>query len=244
MFLEVIRNRIKENRKLFALLIDPDKHTTDSLLELLCLMEKSPGPDLILVGGSLLLGEIHATIQLIKKHTDRPVFIFPGNSMQISSDADGILFLSLISGRNAEFLIGNHVVTAPKIKRMNIEVIPTGYMLVNAGSDTSVSYMSNTVPIPYLKNDIAIATAIAGEMLGLKLLYLEAGSGALKPVSPEMIAQVKRNTNLPLIVGGGIKTEEQLKATLAAGADIVVIGNGIENDTTVINRFSSIISGF
>ena len=179
---------------------------------------------MILIGGSIVFNGIDETVKTIKSLTSKPVYLFPGSILQVSKYADGILLLSLISGRNPEFLIGNHVLAAPKIKKSGIEVIPTGYILVNSGIDTSVSYMSNTAPIPYCKNDIAVATALAGEMLGLQTIYLEAGSGALKPVSAKMISEVKSQIKIPLIVGGGIKTTEQLYAILQAGADMVVIG--------------------
>jgi putative glycerol-1-phosphate prenyltransferase len=157
----------------------------------------------------------------------------------VTHNADGILLLSLISGRNPEYLIGNHVQAAPMIKKAGLEVISTGYILVDSGISTSVSYMSNTAPIPYDKIDIAVATALAGEMLGLKMIYLEAGSGALHTVSPEMIYAVKNNVNIPLIVGGGIKNPEQLKLVLNAGADMIVIGTAAEKDHSIISEFAN-----
>jgi phosphoglycerol geranylgeranyltransferase len=161
--------------------------------------------------------------------------------MQISEKADGLLFLSLISGRNPEMLIGRHVLAAPVLKRTNLEIISTGYMLIDSGSPTSVSYMSGTVPIPHDKEDIAVCTAMAGEMLGMKLIYLDAGSGARFTVSNNMIEEVKKNTGIPLIVGGGIRTAEKAIEICQAGADIIVIGNALEKDPERITDISSAV---
>jgi len=244
MILNLIKENSSKGKKTFALLIDPDKHTENSIANLIAKANNTNGPDLILVGGSIVFNGIDQTIQHIKSLTTKPVLLFPGNAVQFSPFADGILFLSLISGRNAEFLIGNHVLAGLKIKKSGIEVIPTGYILINSGIDTSVSYMSNTSPIPYFKNDIATATAIAGEMLGLKLIYLEAGSGALKPVSEKMISEVKSNLSIPLIVGGGITTTDQLRKVLQAGADMVVVGTAAEKNDTIIADFTTVFAEF
>jgi phosphoglycerol geranylgeranyltransferase len=244
MILEQIKANITKGKKTFALLIDPDKHTEDSIKNLVIKANCYPGPDILLVGGSIVFNGIDRTVQLIKTLTKKPVVLFPGNAVQFSPYADGILFLSLISGRNPEFLIGNHVLAGPKIKKSGIEVIPTGYILINSGIDTSVSYMSNTSPIPYFKNDIATATAIAGELLGLQAMYLEAGSGAFKPVSVEMIKEVKSNISVPLIVGGGIKTTDQLRQILKAGADMVVIGTAAEENDSLVADFSAIFAEY
>lgn len=239
-----ILGKVSAGKKVLALLIDPDKHSTDSLLHIVAIANTAPQPDLILVGGSIVFNGIEETIKTIKTHTKIPVFIFPGNAFQVAKNADGILLLSLISGRNPEFLIGNHVLSAPLIKKHKLEVIPTGYMLINSGTDTSVLYMSNTSPIPYKKNDIAIATALAGEQLGLKMIYLEAGSGAEKPVSNEMITAVKENISIPIIVGGGIKTKSQLEQVLNAGADMVVIGSAAESSPEIIREFAQVVADF
>lgn len=234
---------ITTNKKSLALLIDPDKHNKDSLISLIELTKKHT-PDLLLVGGSLLFADVSKTIQLIKEHTNIPIYIFPGNQLHVSNNADGILFLSLISGRNPEFLIGNHILAAPKLKASKLEVVPTGYILVDCGKQTSVAYMSNTTPIPYDKNDIAIATAQAGELLGLKVIYLEGGSGAKQPVSESMIHAVKSQLDIPLIVGGGIRTSHDLKNALNAGADMVVIGNCIENEPEKLEAFVKTINDY
>jgi phosphoglycerol geranylgeranyltransferase len=234
-FYEQLKDR---SVKRLALLVDPDRYDNDSLEELIALIKLYP-PDLLLVGGSILFKPIEITITTLKLGTSLPVFIFPGNAFQLSDRADGILFLSLISGRNPEFLIGNHVLAAPHLSRSGLEVIPTGYMLIENGQSTSVEYMSNSRPIPANKPDIAVATAMAGEMLGLKSLYLEAGSGAAHPVAPEMIRAIRRRISLPLIVGGGIRSAETARELYDAGADMIVVGNVLEQDPGLIKTFCS-----
>lgn len=232
-FYEQLKDRSK---KRIALLVDPDGYNDESLDELIDLINLYP-PDLLLVGGSILFKPIDITIAALKLACKLPVFIFPGNLHQLSDRADGILFLSLISGRNPEFLIGNHVLAAPHLSRSGIEVIPTGYMLIGNGLMSSVEYMSNTVPIPGDKSDIAVATAMAGEMLGLKSLYLEAGSGASHPVEPGIIRAIRKNISLPMMVGGGIRTAETALELFDAGADMLVIGNAVEKDPGLIKIF-------
>jgi phosphoglycerol geranylgeranyltransferase len=226
-----------QTRKLFAILVDPDKHDEASLQQLTGLVNDS-AIDFILVGGSLVSGSVDDTVHALKGKTKLPILLFPGNVLQISPHADGILFLSLISGRNPEFLIGNHVIAAPVLKKLNLEVIPTGYILIENGRTTAVEYVSNTKPIPADKIDLTVATAMAGEMLGHKMLYLEAGSGALKPVNSGMIREVKKNTTIPLIVGGGIHTAEQVRMIYEAGADIIVVGTVLEDNT---GEFASLL---
>jgi putative glycerol-1-phosphate prenyltransferase len=223
-----ILNKLK-TRKLFAILVDPDKHDEKSLAQLTSQAYGS-AIDFILVGGSLVSGSVDETVQALKEKTKLPILLFPGNVLQISPHADGILFLSLISGRNPEFLIGNHVIAAPVLKKINLEIIPTGYILIENGRTTSVEYVSNTKPIPADKIDLTVATAMAGEMLGHKMLYLEAGSGAIEPVNSGMIQEVKKNTGIPLIVGGGIQTTEQVRRIYDAGADIIVVGSVVEDN--------------
>lgn len=224
--------------KKFALLIDPDKYKVHTLIATLYAAEELK-INLILVGGSLVSDRIDATIEIIGKNTNIPVVLFPGSLLQLSSKADAILLLSLISGRNPEYLIGNHVLAAPYLKRTNLEVIPTGYILVGEGVPSSVEYISNTQPIPPNKLDLVSATAMAGEFLGNKLIYLESGSGASNPVSPELIKEVKRNISIPLVVGGGLRTPEQVAAISKAGADMVVVGNAIENNLELLNDLVS-----
>ena len=231
------------SKKKFVVLIDPDKPTDKEIIDI---VEKSKnvGVDFFFVGGSLLTTDsLDNCIKLIKQHSDIPVLIFPGNSLQISKWCDGFLLLSLISGRNSEMLIGRHVIAAPYLKLYGNEIIPTGYMLIDGGRQTSVSYMSNTTPIPHDKDDIAMCTALAGEMLGLKIIYLDAGSGATTPVSADMISKVKQTIEVPLIVGGGINTPEKAAIAAKAGADIIVIGNALEKSTDRLQEFADAVHG-
>lgn len=226
---------------MFAILVDPDKHNPASL----ALIGKLAGVnsvDFILVGGSLVSGSVEETVLALKNSTDLPVLLFPGNVLQISPAADGILLLSLISGRNAEFLIGNHVIAAPVLKKTRLEIIPTGYILIENGRTSSVEYMSNTKPIPADKIDLAVATAIAGEMLGYKLIYLEAGSGAKMSVNTKMVAEVRSNIRIPLVVGGGINTPDQIRDTYKAGADIIVVGSAIEKGHRIMSDLLGTVS--
>lgn len=224
---QIIESRGKE--KLFALLLDPDKCDAKHLNKLLGVVFEC-NVSMLLVGGSLVNSDVNEFIKEIKNGSQLPVVLFPGNAIQFANGTDAILLLSLISGRNPDFLIGNHVIVSSSIKRSGIEVIPTGYILIDGGIQTSVQYMSNTMPIPASKIDIAVATALAGEQLGLKLIYLEAGSGAKEPVPTKMIEAIRREISIPIIVGGGLKTPDQVKAAWDAGADMVVVGNAMEND--------------
>lgn len=239
----VINNILLGKGKKFCVLIDPDKHDNNSLRFLIDKCNKA-GVDFLMVGGSLLLSPIEDTLKNIKKQTNLPLVLFPGNLTQLSGDVDAMLLLSVISGRNPELLIGNHVIAAPLIRRLQLKTFATGYMLIGTGKMTSVEYMSNTTPIPEEKTDIAVATALAGEMLGLNLIYLEGGSGAKQPVPLKMIKAVKEKISIPLIVGGGIKTKEQLFNVCKAGADIIVVGNLLESNSELISEFSSIVHGF
>jgi putative glycerol-1-phosphate prenyltransferase len=219
----------KNQQKLLAILIDPDKTTPDEIKKTAKKIKKIR-PDWILTGGSLVSkNHLNKLIKKLRKHLDIPIILFPGNPAQISYKADGILFLSLISGRNPEYLIGNQVIAAPLLYHSGMDIISTGYILIENGHSTSVSYISNTLPVPRDKTDIALATALAGEMLGLKTIYLEAGSGAKKPVPYQMIQTIARNIKIPLIVGGGIKSKEEILKMWHAGADMVVVGTAFEN---------------
>jgi phosphoglycerol geranylgeranyltransferase len=220
--------KYRDSKKL-AVLIDPDKSDPSSLAKTIEICNKCK-VDFLLVGGSFISNPVEGLVEYIKKNTSIPVILFPGSVLQISNKADAILLLSLISGRNPEYLIGNHVIAAPILKNSNLEIISVGYILVESGRITSVQYVSNTIPIPADKTDMAIATAIAGEMLGLKAIYLEAGSGALNHVPELMISEVRKNISVPIIVGGGLRSKEQVRKVFEAGADIVVIGNSLENN--------------
>jgi putative glycerol-1-phosphate prenyltransferase len=227
-----------KKKKMIAILIDPDKNTQDSLMHIIDNCNKSI-VDFIFVGGSLVVGNISETISNIKARTKIPVIIFPGNVIQISDKADGILFLSLISGRNPEYLIGQHVIASLSLKKSGIEVIPTGYILIENGKTTSVEYISNTLPIPADKPEIVVATALAGEMLGMKMIYLEAGSGAAKSVALQIISDVRKNTQIPILVGGGIRNGQDAAKIFSSGADLIVIGSAVEENPDIIAELCS-----
>lgn len=232
---------VLKKEKQFAVLIDPDKVSPDDVKQTAEAGMRS-GVDYWFTGGSLLTNDmLDQCIRILKEESDIPVVLFPGNYLQINKNADAILLLSLISGRNAEMLIGKHVIAAPYLKKSGLEVIPTGYMLIDSGQPTGALYMSNSTPIPSDKSDIAVCTAMAGEMLGLKMIYLEAGSGAGRTVEPEMIAKVKENTRVPLCAGGGIKTPGQAKTLCDAGADLIVVGNAIEKSKALISELAAAI---
>ncbi len=224
-----------KNIKQLAVLIDPDKtnlQDMDALIQLININRV----DYILVGGSLMTGSFQdECIRLLKENTPVPVVLFPGNSLQINDQADGILLLSLISGRNPELLIGSHVVAAPLLKSSGLEIISTGYMLIESGKLTSVVYMSNTTPIPSDKIDIALCTAMAGEMIGMKLIYMDAGSGASRAIPQDLIRHVKSNISIPLIIGGGIRSASSARKAWEGGADIVVVGNALEKSPEFID---------
>lgn len=240
-----ITEKLKQGNKLFAVLIDPDTYVQKEKLEEVIYYINKYKVDLIFVGGSIITsGNISETVGKLKEKCFVPVVLFPGSHQQVTPEADAILFLSLISGRNPEYLIGNQVLAAPYIKQIGLETIATGYILVDSGKPTTVSYVSNTTPIPYDKIDIAVATAVAGEMMGMKLIYLEGGSGANKSVSETMIKEVKKNLNIPLIVGGGIVNKDDAMAKLKAGADILVVGNAIEREPAIIKELSENIHLF
>jgi putative glycerol-1-phosphate prenyltransferase len=241
-FYDLIIHKKQQGKKSFAVLVDPDK--TENLDILLGEAKKSP-PDVFLVGGSLLNEKnLEACILQIREKSNAPVILFPGNEMQVSSSADGLLLLSLISGRNPDFLIGRHVTAAGMIRASGIEIISTGYILVESGETTAVNYISNTQPVPRKNNSIAALTALAGEQLGLKMIYLEAGSGALQPVPVEMIAAVKKNISVPLVTGGGLKTKAEIEDRCKAGADMIVVGNVLEVQPELLTSFAEIIHSF
>ncbi len=227
--------------KAFAVLIDPDKldeKTLQSTIELAI----NAQVDYFFVGGSLVVTDtLDKVVSTIKEKCSIPVVLFPGSPDQITPKADALLYLSLISGRNPELLIGQHVISAPFVKQSGLEIMPVGYMLVDGGTPTTVSYISNTNPIPSNKNDIASCTAMAGEMLGLKLIYMDAGSGASRAIPTAMIQQVAKYIQIPLIVGGGITTAEKAKENCLAGADIIVVGNAVEKDPALITEMAAAI---
>ena len=225
----------QEKKQLLAILLDPDKLAIQDIALTIKKINQRKA-NYIFVGGSLLFTNVlDVFIVEIKKHTAIPIILFPGSATQISNAADGILFLSLLSGRNPEFLIGNHVIAAPLLKQTDLEVLSTSYLLIESGRETTASYISNTKPIPRNKPEIAMATALAGEMMGHQLTYLDGGSGAQEVVPSKLIQLVAKSINLPILVGGGIKTKEQLQNAYQAGATLLVIGHAFENDDTVLD---------
>lgn len=235
-----LESEAKAGKKKIAVLVDPDKYTRESVSDVAKLAGAAP-IDYFFMGGSLLLRDnMKELIAAIREQCGIPVVLFPGNNMQLEGTADGILLLSLISGRNPDLLIGRHVISAPYLRASGLEIIPTGYLLIESGRMTTVAYMSHTTPIPREKSDVAACTAMAGEMLGMKLIYLDAGSGAQNPVPPAMIAQIKASVGIPLIVGGGITSPEMAKTAFDAGADVVVVGNAIEKDPGLITGLAGI----
>ena len=236
-----IKDCRNSSKKLFAILIDPDKQDKNALLNIIK-KAKSAQVDLFFVGGSLLTNDnLNSCIETLQENCQIPVVLFPGNAMQVNNKADAILFLSLISGRNADMLIGKQVITAPILKQSSLEIIPTGYMLIDSGKPTTASYMSNTTPIPYEKNEVAACTAMAGEMLGLKCIFMDGGSGAHHPISEKMISLVRQSVDTPVIVGGGIDSGQKAILNCKAGADIIVVGNAIEKDDSLILEIANAI---
>ena len=237
--LNTLQQQHKEKKKSIAVLVDPDKAEDPSRLQHLINLASENCVDYFFVGGSLVTStNLSDVVKRIKENVTIPVILFPGNAIHVEASADGILFLSLISGRNPELLIGQHVVAAPILKNTRLEVISTGYMLINSGKITSVAYISNTMPIPDDKYSLAASTAMAGQMLGLQTIYIDAGSGAEKEISPRMIAAVRKSVNIPLIVGGGINSAQKAITALEAGADMIVIGNALEKDPYLLTEVS------
>lgn len=233
--------RKSSGKKSFAVLIDPDK-VNDEKMHHLVELSVNAGIDYFLVGGSLVISNyLDECVRIVKTNCSLPVILFPGSPSQISRYADSLLYLSLISGRNPELLIGQHVVSAPVIKQSGLEIMSTGYMVIDGGAPTTVSYISNATPLPADKNEIAMCTAMAGEMLGMKLIYMDAGSGAKRPISESMIEKVSNCISVPLIVGGGISDPEKAYLNCKAGADVIVVGNAIEKDERLIMEMAAAV---
>jgi phosphoglycerol geranylgeranyltransferase len=231
----------KAGKKSFAVLIDPDK-VNHSVLDKLMELSVKASVDYLLVGGSLVISNhLDDCVQHIKQGCDIPVILFPGSPQQVSKYADALLYLSLISGRNPELLIGQHVVSAPFVRQSGLEIIPTGYIVIDGGAPTTVSYISNASPVPSDKNEIAMCTAMAGEMLGMKLIYMDAGSGAKRSITESMIESVARNIEVPLVIGGGILEPEKAYLNCKSGADVIVVGNAIEKDPSLIKEMSAAV---
>ena len=230
-------------RKSIALLLDPDKAKGDSLQNILRTANESK-TDYIFAGGSLTFTGIDNLINEIRKLCSIPVVLFPGNLLQLTLKADVILLLSLISGRNPELLIGSHVIAAPYLKNVKERLVSVGYILIGCGKKTSVEYISQTEAIPCDKPEIAVATALAGEMLGMQMIYLEAGSGATNPVPLNLIKTVRQNISIPLAVGGGIKNKDEIEGIFNAGADLIILGNGCEKNPGLLTDACSIRDKF
>lgn len=225
-----------EKRKLLAILLDPDKIDWSGIAELAIKINASPATHLF-IGGSLVISDkIDGLVVFLKQNCTLPVVLFPGNPSQISDKADGILFLSLLSGRNPDFLIGHQVKAAPILKNTTLEIIPTGYLLIESGGETAVEKISGTAPMPVADPRKILHTAMAAEMLGNKLVYLEAGSGAENAVPLEIIRLISQNIKIPLIVGGGIRSQSAIQNAYDSGADMVVIGTAFENDLTFFDH--------
>ena len=231
----------RHGKKSFAVLIDPDK-VNDGKMQNLIDLAMSAKVDYFLVGGSLVISNyLDECVQYIKRSCNIPVILFPGSPSQVSKYADALLYLSLISGRNAELLIGQHVISAPVVKSSGLEIMSTGYIVIDGGAPTTVSYISGAAPLPSDKNDIAMCTAMAGEMLGMKLIYMDSGSGAKRTISESMIEKVSKSISVPLIIGGGITDPEKAYLNCKAGADIIVVGNAIEKNETLIVEMAAAV---
>jgi putative glycerol-1-phosphate prenyltransferase len=236
-----LTERKRSGKKSFAVLIDPDKVNDSNMGQLIQLAVEAK-VDYFLVGGSLVISNyLDECLQFIKRECSIPTILFPGSPSQVSKYADALLYLSLISGRNPELLIGQHVVSAPIVKKSGLEIMPTGYMVVDGGAPTTVSYISNASPLPADKNEIAMCTAMAGEMLGMKLIYMDAGSGARRPITESMIEKVAQCIQVPLIIGGGITEPEKAYLNCKAGADVIVVGNAIEKDPSLIKEMTAAV---
>ncbi|MFZ1688947.1 MAG: geranylgeranylglyceryl/heptaprenylglyceryl phosphate synthase [Flavobacteriales bacterium] len=242
--LQLLDRSKAEGRKLLAVLIDPDQAQDEALLERTVQNACMAKADLLFVGGSLLMTDAFDTcVKRVKELSDRPVLLFPGSPAQLSAHADAVLFLSLISGRNPELLIGHHVTAAPRVKALGLEAIPTGYMLVDGGRPTTAHYVSQTSPIPNDKPGIAACTALAGELLGMRTMYMDTGSGAKKTVSAEMVAVVRASVACPIIVGGGIRDAATARVLCDAGADVIVVGTAVEEDPEAVFALSEAVHG-
>lgn len=237
-----ILKAIEVNEKLLAVLIDPEKIEINQIHSFIKLVNQSIATHIFVGGSTDANNQVENVVAEIKKHTMLPVILFPGSTDQVTPKADGILFLSLISGRNSEYLIEQQVQAALSVKASNLEVIPTGYILIDGGKETTVEKVSQTKSISQNNPELIVKTALAGEFSGKKLIYLEAGSGATKPVGTNIISSVKNNVEIPLVVGGGIRNKEQLHNAYNAGADMVVIGTAFENDPAFFKKLTKQIT--
>ncbi len=235
----ILKNRQK-GKKLFSVLVDPDKFSPEVIRE-----ANKAKVDFIFIGGSKIKnGSFQRCAGAIRRLTRIPLVIFPGSNDQISEKADAILLLSLISGRNPDYLIGEHIKAAQQLKRSRLEIIPTGYILIGGGKKISTQAVTRTSPIKSTDVKLAVSTAIAGELLGMKLIYLEAGSGTSSPLNTSLVKTVRKNISAPIIAGGGIDSAEKAVQLCKAGADLIVVGNAIEKNTTLVSTISKAIKSF
>ena len=242
--LQTIWEAKNQGRPLFAILIDPGKLPFEAIQDLINIANECI-VDFIFVGGSSCHVKVfNETIDFLKHRQSWPVIIFPGSEMQVSENADALLLLSLISGRNPDLLIGKHVQAAKNLIESGLEVIPTGYILIESGFPTTVEQVSETKSLPRENSDLALSTALAGQLLGMQLIYLEAGSGAENHVPIETIRLVSSKLNIPLIVGGGITDADKLQLVIDAGADLVVVGNALEKDPQLLKHFSQVLQQY
>lgn len=232
-----ILNSKKKGKKLFSVLIDPDKFSSEVIHE-----AHQNKVDFIFIGGSKIKsGSFHKSVNTIRKLTNIPLVIFPGSREQVSDKADAILLLSLISGRNPDYLIGEHIQAAYRLKKSGLEIIPTGYILIGGGKKISTQAVTRTSPIKSADKKLATSTAIAGELLGMKIIYLEAGSGANMPLNTSLVKEVRKNILAPIIAGGGIDSAEKAVTLCRFGADMIVVGNAIEKDITLVHKIGKAI---
>jgi len=231
-----ILNSISKEEKLLAVLIDPDKMVIENTSDFIKKVNQSIATHIFVGGSTVDDFKTELLVLKIKKHTNLPVVLFPGDVTQITENADALLFLSLISGRNSDYLIGKHVEAVSRLREMSLEILPTGYILIESGKETAVEKVTATKPLARQEVQYIVNTAKAGELLGMKLIYLEAGSGAKQPVSESIISAVKRELQIPLIVGGGIRSKKQLDEAYNFGADLVVIGTAFEESESFFNK--------
>jgi putative glycerol-1-phosphate prenyltransferase len=237
---QIITESRRKGKKLFAVLIDPDKFCIDVIGE-----ANKFKADFIFVGGSQVKKEnFHRCVDSIRSKTNIPIVLFPGSREQISEKADAILLLSLISGRNPDYLIGEHIRAAQRLKKSKLEIIPTGYILIGGGKKISIQAVTHTSPIKISDKNLIVSTAIAGELLGMKMIYLEAGSGTKTPLPPSIIKAVRKNISLHILTGGGITSPDKALACCKAGADVIVVGNAIEKDTSLVGKIANAIHSY
>jgi putative glycerol-1-phosphate prenyltransferase len=235
-----ITNAIQQKQRQLAILIDPEKITIQQLPSFINKVDSSIATHIFVGGSTDKNNNTKSVVRAIKQLTNLPVLLFPGDYHQLTDQADGLLFLSLISGRNPEYLIEQQVQSVPILKKMDLEIIPTGYILIDGGTETAVQRVSNTKPICQNNIDLIVNTALAGEYSGKKMIYLEAGSGSKVPVAIDIIKAVKNELSIPLIVGGGIRTKQQLKNAYQAGTDLVVIGTAFEKNEDFLNDLTEL----